>query len=1730
MMRRGQAFGGRFVVLGAAAVLAVSMAGDRGRAATTASILYGQDPLEVMDVKVRPNVIIVLDTSGSMGETTDWDPINQTSGADTHLGDHPRSKMYQAKQVIKQIVEDNQDNVSFSFGTYSQNHLGMDDKQTDRTRFLYWTSSQLYPSMLTTELSVLHPYGETGTRGLQTWQIVGENWKRITWTEGGTSCYADLAGPFPRFFKSGNDLAAALQAIMRGSGCTGTSNTIAVTYTANATTGVGTFGFSGTSLTMTWSGNMRNMFTSTNGSSASGGNILLSRPYATLAPRLTISSIAGSGPYTVTTAANHNLHNGANVRFDLTTKTEAQYARAKGVTVTGPTTFTIGTPLCYPDCSWFPTSAKTVQWVANFSTTPWVFNENVSGTTVTNYQMRSLRVWNGEVVRVQTDGSTCAVDFNQPKTVPPSLTLQLVASGCGADVGAPVKWQFAGGIYGGEDDDPPAGVSHPSCMGYRSKADLVPCDLPPSALQVDLVNPYIEPQLPFEEDPADPNFGLAKDYTTNDSTGVPGGTNYGKQDGIPDYREAQDGSWVVTDYQFLSPSAKAAGRTPIANALIDIKGLPDASGACLVNPPPASGTYDPNSAWAQSGACVERGFSKLWNSGGGAYSLDAIKDHKDPKEKTVVLFVTDGEDSCGAPGSKGASLSDDQKALRAAYYAAKLYTPLDTSTAANTIASSVTTYIIGYGGGFAAVGSKRLDWIAWGGSGLGQGVSGDPLYITNDGDKWTDTEANIAAKRALCTTCQNAYMAPDASTLRDKMQAVINQGALEGEFNAQQSITESVFEYLDFATDNAGQYVFKPSDPTSRYGAVVPVRFISSFTMPGFKGQMKAWMNDGAGNPVLKWNAGDKLYRLVTLGDSNATTCSGGLCSCNDGATGECVFDSLKTKINRRIYTTSRNGIFTQDGSTPIGPAKLADPSFSPPERVALWPPASLVAPGGYTAQGSLDAALGLPLDSSSDAAGDFTRLQNTYKACVGSNPSTACTSTTPLTRMQAARAEARRMMLAFMAGAAPVSDGAGGLKRLATGSNKNLILFTARSWILADSELAPVAVVTPPGLSEPDATAYVADYKLFRDGVNAARDNSAGPLMIAQGFGLARPDLDATTDDAGRDKLKPVMTVVYAPANDMLHAFRAGPSCVAGSRVTACSYPNDSGGEELWGFIPFDQLDSLGLRLANEPQGRSNHVYSLARGVRFADVFVPGTASINIGGKGGVNVNGVWRRVLFFGRGIGGKYVTALDVTAPGQYTARAPSSTVSPSTTPLTSPYYLTAPPIPLWSRGNPDTQNGVAGGTNYNHDASDYGLYRRMGQTWSMPTVALVDKATIGVDFVLFMGSGYGVSNEEGLEGVTHFTLNALNGNVIAAADVEVAAAAKSVARSGLSYSNSIVANSVSFNRSAFENLVNKVFSTSPHPWSFITTRVYVGDIHGRLWKFLTKDVSSLATPLLAADLGADQPVGTAVALLGEGSDPLTTVPNIFVSTGNDRRAQGPCLLTGDANPCFGNFTFKDDGTDVDTTVGSSSTDSTDGVTTFSPVVKRFSRRFDQGTPEADCGYTKEAVFRGTIQATSAVECDAPIANGKCTGNLLQRVFFGGTRLSPPNTKFAPPTPNACGGVGQYPCRSQFDSIIYALGVASGQAAYDLNASGDQAYRIFRDSRIAAISVQADADSSRGGSTFTADEGLMKGTTPKPPPPPGVPPTASTATANVVMKRQPGAPPPAVRYGSTVCSEQP
>ena len=175
-------------------------------------------------------------------------------------------------------------------------------------------------------------------------------------------------------------------------------------------------------------------------------------------------------------------------------------------------------------------------------------------------------------------------------------------------------------------------------------------------------------------------------------------------------------------------------------------------------------------------------------------------------------------------------------------------------------------------------------------------------------------------------------------------------------------------------------------------------------------------------------------------------------------------------------------------------------------------------------------------------------------------------------------------------------------------------------------------------------------------------------------------------------------MSVIYHGTNHMVHAFRAGP-CPANPfpagtpRAAASGYLAESGGEELWAFVPFDQLSKLGERV--KPQLRNPHTYVVAAPIRVTDIFVPGNFSVN---SGGVNVSagGVWRTVILFGRGIGGKHLTAIDVTNPGRFNESTLSAAIRP--------------PIVMWSRGNPDTQSGSPTGVDYNNDAAGlHGLLR-------------------------------------------------------------------------------------------------------------------------------------------------------------------------------------------------------------------------------------------------------------------------------------------------------------------------------------------------------------------------------------------------------------------------------------
>ena len=190
----------------------------------------------------------------------------------------------------------------------------------------------------------------------------------------------------------------------------------------------------------------------------------------------------------------------------------------------------------------------------------------------------------------------------------------------------------------------------------------------------------------------------------------------------------------------------------------------------------------------------------------------------------------------------------------------------------------------------------------------------------------------------------------------------------------------------------------------------------------------------------------------------------------------------------------------------------------------------------------------------------------------------------------------------------------------------------------------------------------------------------------------------------------------------------------------------------------------------------------------------------------------------MFVGRGPGGKYMTALDITGPGPFTRKA----------------LETRLPDVLWNRGNPDPAD------------TDYAT---MGETWSIPALVPVDPATDdtdGKEWVIMMGSGF---SDVSTEGRNFYTLDVFNGDILRTADV------------GSATGSGLRTNFLNAGVSGFVPAKLSPTSRSTPPTVRRRPRSS-GDLHGRLFRFSASDLS---TPQLLKDLGPDQPIGVAVAAL-------------------------------------------------------------------------------------------------------------------------------------------------------------------------------------------------------------------------------------------------------------------------
>jgi hypothetical protein len=185
-------------------------------------------------------------------------------------------------------------------------------------------------------------------------------------------------------------------------------------------------------------------------------------------------------------------------------------------------------------------------------------------------------------------------------------------------------------------------------------------------------------------------------------------------------------------------------------------------------------------------------------------------------------------------------------------------------------------------------------------------------------------------------------------------------------------------------------------------------------------------------------------------------------------------------------------------------------------------------------------------------------------------------------------------------------------------------------------------------------------------------------------------------------------MTVVYLGTNDgMMHAFRG------------------DNGHEIFGYIPHDvlpDLKSLTETLVSGNNGIVGHQYFIAASATVEDAYLQDSPS-------GVPE---WRTVLAFGRGAGGKYVTALDVSDVGDWDGASPAKAL---------PDGFLAPQL-LFTVGNRDGFSDPDGSGIPGHD------YDGFGETWSLPAMGRVHNGTDEGQWVVFMGTGYGcVGTTEG-----------------------------------------------------------------------------------------------------------------------------------------------------------------------------------------------------------------------------------------------------------------------------------------------------------------------------------------------------------------------------------------------
>ena len=219
------------------------------------------------------------------------------------------------------------------------------------------------------------------------------------------------------------------------------------------------------------------------------------------------------------------------------------------------------------------------------------------------------------------------------------------------------------------------------------------------------------------------------------------------------------------------------------------------------------------------------------------------------------------------------------------------------------------------------------------------------------------------------------------------------------------------------------------------------------------------------------------------------------------------------------------------------------------------------------------------------------------------------------------------------------------------------------------------------------------------------------------------------------------------------------------------------------------------------------------------------------------------WHSMIVFGRGKGGRFITAMDITT-------VPSA---PSSIRL------------LWNRGNrelPVMEGPIDG----------------LGETFSTPVLGNVDTRGPSTppeeadQWLVFAGGGYGCDNPEN-EGQNLFAFRAEDGVIY------YTAWAGNDSSAAIPY-NALPARPTLFNPHDADTLDPKDF----------VTRVYIPDVQGKVHKLVTTDPDPANWQFTVfAEMGTDHPITAPVTLL---DDPFTP-DRVFVmaGSGGDSRAAVP-----------------------------------------------------------------------------------------------------------------------------------------------------------------------------------------------------------------------------------------------